>query len=113
MLTTTSEGVVFTLIIIRVGLNETASEHSKGYTADSRGGPPPLQSHGQQYPLRPLAINVSVSREHDRASFEAYDVDRKGPGVMNESDVESSSGNGETVVPDASFLQLGGKADAV
>ncbi|PIL26518.1 hypothetical protein GSI_12276 [Ganoderma sinense ZZ0214-1] len=102
-------GVVFTLIIIRVGLNETASEHSKGHmVSDSRGAPPP---HGQQYPLRPLAINVSVSREHDRASFEGFDSDRKETGVVSESDVES--GNGDTVVPDSSFLQLGGKANAV
>ena len=104
------QGVVFTLIIIRVGLNETASEHSKGHmVSDSRGAAP---SHGQQYPMRPLAINVSVSREHDRASFEGYDVDRKETGAMNtESDVES--GNGETIVHDASFLQLGGKSNAV
>ncbi len=109
--TTASQGVVFTLIIIRVGLNETTSEHSKGHLADSRGAPPPLQSHAQQYPMRPLAISVSVAREHDRASLEAYDVDQKGTGVMHESDVES--GNSDAVVHDASFLQLGGKPDVV
>ncbi|KAI1795337.1 hypothetical protein LXA43DRAFT_881965 [Ganoderma leucocontextum] len=104
-------GVVFTLIIIRVGLNETTSEHSKGHMVDSRGAAPPLQTHVQQFPMRPLAISVSVSREHDRASFEAFDSsDRKGPGAMNESDAES--GNGE-VVHNTSFLQLSGSADAV
>ena len=72
---------MFTLIIIRVGLNETTSEFSRGgdptIGAESRIGAPPVHaihaSQYQQYPMRPLAINVSVSRTHDRASFEAYD----------------------------------------
>ena len=69
------QGIVFTLIIIRVGLGETASEHSKGLAGESRvtNPPPSLPVNGQQFPLRPLAINVSVSRTHDRASLEEYD----------------------------------------
>ena len=81
-----SQGVVFTLIIIRVGL---------GYTLDSttgpaRGGPSDHrgftgigggvgitsgtgQLSANEYQLRPVAINVSVQREHDRSSLDLYD----------------------------------------
>ena len=84
---------MFTLIIIRVGLNETTSEHSKGHAMDSRmtAGGPALPASGQGYPMRPLAINVSVSRTHDRASFEGYD--RKEATVVKDSDIESGHGS--------------------
>ena len=85
--------MVFTLIIIRVGLNETASEHSKGHLPDSRlpAAATSLPSNGTAYPLRPLAINVSVSRTHDRASLEAYD--RKEEVATKGSDFESGYGS--------------------
>ncbi|KAM5534169.1 hypothetical protein V8D89_012189 [Ganoderma adspersum] len=66
-------GITFTLIIIRVGLSETASTHSKGHMADSLGGAPSTLGGGQPYPLRPLAVSVSVARTHDRPSFDDYD----------------------------------------
>ena len=74
---------MFTLIIIRVGL---------GYTVDNSTGPGRVSDHrgagmgrtGQlsttDYPLRPVAINVSVQREHDRSSLELYDT--KDPGHL-------------------------------
>ena len=65
--------MVFTLIIIRVGLGDTMSELSGGRTRTS-------EFHGQtiggtDYNLRPLAINVSVSRSqaHDRQSLDMFD----------------------------------------
>ncbi|KAI0351179.1 hypothetical protein OH77DRAFT_1411426 [Trametes cingulata] len=70
-------GVVFTLIIIRVGLGYTMNDSVSGgggAISDRAGGPSQLQTiGGHAYPLQPVAINVSVSRTHDRASFEAYD----------------------------------------
>ena len=66
---------MFTLIIIRVGL---------GYTLDNSTGPARVSDHrgagvgagqlsGNSYQLRPVAINVSVQREHDRSSLDLYD----------------------------------------
>ena len=70
---------MFTLIIIRVGLGDTMSELSGGRTRTS-------EFHGQtiggtDYNLRPLAINVSVSRSlaHDRQSLDMFD--RKADGA--------------------------------
>ncbi|KAI1793605.1 hypothetical protein LXA43DRAFT_196949 [Ganoderma leucocontextum] len=84
-------GVVFTLIIIRVGLGDTMSEVSGGRTRTS-------EFHGQtiggtDYNLRPVAINVSVSRSqaHDRHSVEMYD-DRKDDVTLN--DLESGAASG-------------------
>ncbi|KAI0632632.1 hypothetical protein C8Q77DRAFT_1118742 [Trametes polyzona] len=71
-------GVVFTLIIIRVGLgytvNDSAGGGGAGRNLSDRTGPGNLQTiGGHAYPLQPVAINVSVSRTHDRASFDGYD----------------------------------------
>ncbi|RPD72789.1 hypothetical protein L226DRAFT_436617, partial [Lentinus tigrinus ALCF2SS1-7] len=71
-------GIVFTLIIIRVGLSETAGDSSKAGHAiseDSRvAAPPPGRGpHSAHYPMRPLAINVSVSRTHDRSSLDGFE----------------------------------------
>ena len=94
----TSQGITFTLIIIRVGLGETSSENSNlkahRLPVDAAGAPPlaSLQSHGQPYPLRTLAVNVSVSRTYDRASFDVYEQkDASGSGVHG-MDVESGQG---------------------
>ncbi|KAI8992748.1 hypothetical protein BD414DRAFT_482075 [Trametes punicea] len=77
-------GVVFTLIIIRVGLGYTMNDSvSGGGNISDRAAVQTIGGHA--YPLQPVAINVSVSRTHDRASFEAYD--RKEPPVG--SDIES------------------------
>ncbi|CDO76588.1 hypothetical protein BN946_scf184868.g2 [Trametes cinnabarina] len=86
-------GVVFTLIIIRVGLGYTMNDSvSGGGHISDRAGPSQLQTiGGHSYPLQPVAINVSVSRTHDRASFEAYDR-KEGPVV---SDVESGKAPSE------------------
>ncbi|KAM5545500.1 hypothetical protein V8D89_000837 [Ganoderma adspersum] len=75
-------GVVFTLIIIRVGLGYTMAEVSGKQTSDFHG----QTIGGTDYNLRPVAINVSVSRTHDRQSLETYD--RKG-NAMN--DIESGT----------------------
>ncbi|KAI9061933.1 hypothetical protein FKP32DRAFT_1612869 [Trametes sanguinea] len=86
-------GVVFTLIIIRVGLGYTMNDSvSGGGHVSDRAGPSQLQTiGGHSYPLQPVAINVSVSRTHDRASFEGYDR-KEGPVV---SDVESGKAPSE------------------
>ncbi len=63
-----SQGVVFTLIIIRVGLGYTMAEVSGKQTSDFHG----QTIGGTDYNLRPLAINVSVSSTNDRQSLEAY-----------------------------------------
>ncbi|KAM5545668.1 hypothetical protein V8D89_000706 [Ganoderma adspersum] len=84
-------GVVFTLIIIRVGLGDTMSELSGARTRTS-------EFHGQtiggtDYNLRPLAINVSVTRSqaHDRQSLETFD--RKADGAdLAEPDHDLESG---------------------
>ena len=95
-----SQGITFTLIIIRVGLGETSSENSNlkahRLPVDAAGAPPlaSLQSHGQPYPLRTLAVNVSVSRTYDRASFDVYEQkDASDSGVHGTvTDVESGQG---------------------
>ncbi|RDX48938.1 hypothetical protein OH76DRAFT_1351387 [Lentinus brumalis] len=68
-------GVVFTLIIIRVGLNETASDAGHGVSQDSRiaAAPPHSPHHAQHYAMRPLAINVSVSQTHDAESLDGFE----------------------------------------
>ncbi|KAI0753722.1 hypothetical protein C8Q74DRAFT_332339 [Fomes fomentarius] len=82
-------GIVFTLIIIRVGLNESTSESSRGGGAPGVGvgadslslshstisaAPAAVRHHHpaqfQQYPMRPLAINVAVSKTRDCSSLE-------------------------------------------
>ncbi|KAI0742276.1 hypothetical protein C8Q80DRAFT_1107918 [Daedaleopsis nitida] len=74
-------GVVFTLIIIRVGLGYTLNETSGGQVSDRHhGGHGATAQHNissNNYQLRPVAINVSVSRENDRNSLDMYD--RKEP----------------------------------
>ena len=69
-----TQGVVFTLIIIRVGLGYTVS--GSGPTpSDGRYQGPQGTSNAlprAEYPLHPVSINVSVSRTHDRASLEVY-----------------------------------------
>ena len=69
------QGIVFTLIIIRVGLGYTMDEVSANKVSDNyHGGGGPVQSiGGTEYGLRPVAINVSVSRTHDRQSLETYE----------------------------------------
>ena len=67
---------------------------------DTAGAPPlgSLQSHGQPYALRPLAVNVSVSRTCDRASFDLYeqkeasDIDT-GTATNSRSDIEDALGH--------------------
>ncbi|KAM5534168.1 hypothetical protein V8D89_012188 [Ganoderma adspersum] len=93
-------GITFTLIIIRVGLGETSSENSNmkahRLPVDAAGAPPlaSLQSHGhgQPYPLRTLAVNVSVSRTYDRASFDVYEQKDAAGGGVHGMDVESGQG---------------------
>ncbi|KAH9900690.1 hypothetical protein C8Q73DRAFT_742550 [Cubamyces lactineus] len=87
-------GIVFTLIIIRVGLGFTMNDtvSGGGHGVSDRAGAAQLQTiGGHSYPLQPVAINVSVSRTHDRASFEGYD--RKEPPVG--SDIESGKAPSE------------------
>ncbi|KAI0742395.1 hypothetical protein C8Q80DRAFT_904930 [Daedaleopsis nitida] len=92
-------GIVFTLIIIRVGLNETTSEASRGtHPGETRiSAAPPVHVHRdhpapfQQYPMRPLAISVSVSKTHDRASFDGYDG-KDVIHVQKDADLESGDG---------------------
>ncbi|KAI9061938.1 hypothetical protein FKP32DRAFT_1575162 [Trametes sanguinea] len=68
-------GIVFTLIIIRVGLGYTVNGSvSGGGTVSDRAHSGPLPSAGgNAYPLQPVAISVSVNRTYDRASFEGFD----------------------------------------
>ena len=81
------QGVVFTLIIIRVGLGYTMNEVSGNKASENyTSGGPVTSIGGTEYSLRPVAINVSVSRTHDRQSLETYD--RKG-NPMN--DIESGT----------------------
>ena len=87
-----TQGITFTLIIIRVGLSETASTHSKGHMADSMGGAPSTLG-GQPYPLRPLAVSVSVARTHDRPSFDDYDQ-KAATAVESDVDIESRGSPG-------------------
>ncbi|KAI0753728.1 hypothetical protein C8Q74DRAFT_1306594 [Fomes fomentarius] len=91
-------GIVFTLIIIRVGLNETTSESSRGAPvgADSHisGAPVHHPAQFQQYPMRPLAINVSVSKTRDRSSLEGFDDGTEGViRVKRDPDLESGDGS--------------------
>ena len=81
---------MFTLIIIRVGLGDTMSELSGGRTRTS-------EFHGQtiggtDYNLRPLAINVSVSRSqaHDRQSLDMFDRKTDGADIAD-ADLESGA----------------------
>ena len=60
---------------------------------DTAGAPPlgSLQSHGQPYALRPLAVNVSVSRTCDRASFDLYEQKEASDTATNSrSDIEDA-----------------------
>ena len=76
---------MFTLIIIRVGLGYTLNESSGPQGISDRHIRNQELSNGE-YQLRPVAINVSVSRTDDRQSLELYD--RKEPG-----DLELGSGS--------------------
>ncbi|KAI0655778.1 hypothetical protein C8Q70DRAFT_415098 [Cubamyces menziesii] len=94
-------GIVFTLIIIRVGLGYTVNDSVSGGGnvsghGDSGRGVPAVQLQSavngvdtNAYPLQPVAINVSVSRTYDRASFEGFGYDRKDAPMS--SDVESGT----------------------
>ncbi len=77
---------MFTLIIIRVGLGYTLNDSSgmQGVSDRVRN-----QEISHDYPLRPVAINVSVSHTNDRQSLEIYD--HKQPG-----DIEAGSATGST-----------------
>ena len=98
------QGITFTLIIIRVGLGETASEHSnlneaaRRMQVDAAGAPPltSLQSHGQPYQLRPLAVNISVSQTSDWAGFDVYaqkELETSDTATNSRSDVEDALGH--------------------
>ncbi|RPD58602.1 hypothetical protein L226DRAFT_489856 [Lentinus tigrinus ALCF2SS1-7] len=76
-------GLVFTLIIIRVGLGYSLNESSGAQVISDRHVRNQELSHGD-YQLRPMAINVSVSRTDDRQSLELYD--RKEPGDIESAD---------------------------
>ncbi|KAI0328846.1 hypothetical protein GY45DRAFT_1372082 [Cubamyces sp. BRFM 1775] len=99
-------GIVFTLIIIRVGLASTMNDSVRGGSGDGlphhhRGAhrsavPGQLQTiGGHTYPLQPVAINVSVScvrdgdgeADADGVSFDAFGSDGKERHVVD--DVES------------------------
>lgn len=85
-----AQGVVFTLIIIRVGLGYTLNDSSAGpkVSDGTYTGPSAIQTiGGTELALRPMAINVSVSRTDDRQSLETYD--RKDARAMT--DVESGT----------------------
>lgn len=75
-----TQGVVFTLIIIRVGLGFTGTS-----TTGDRGIPDPRAPTQSQndYQLRPVAINVQVSRHRDRTSFDQDDTSVKAKDVLN------------------------------
>lgn len=75
---------MFTLIILRVSSDRTQAGTStdKGHTERVT-----IPAGQHEYPLRPVAINVAVSRHHDRASFEQYD--NKLGGDIKTSDAES------------------------
>ncbi|TFK90719.1 hypothetical protein K466DRAFT_484278 [Polyporus arcularius HHB13444] len=66
-------GVVFTLIIIRVGLGYTMNEISGNKDTDHFPSTAVQSIGGTEYGMRPLAINVSVTRTNDRQSLEMYD----------------------------------------
>ncbi|KAI0753775.1 hypothetical protein C8Q74DRAFT_336231 [Fomes fomentarius] len=76
-------GLVFTLIIIRVGLGYTLNETSGAQISDHRPGPA-THAQSNDYQLRPVAINVSVSSTDDRRSLEVYN--------HKERDLETGSG---------------------
>ena len=81
---------MFTLIIIRVGLgytvNQMSGNQSEGFSSHGHA----VQTiGGTEISLRPMAINVQVSREHDRASLELYD--RKDQHAESIGDVESGT----------------------
>ncbi|CDO76073.1 hypothetical protein BN946_scf184814.g6 [Trametes cinnabarina] len=89
-------GIVFTLIIIHVGLGYTVNGSvSGGGTVSDRAAHGPLPSVGANaYPLQPVTISVSVNRTYDRASFEGYDSK---PG-SSATDVESGKVSPEQAV---------------
>lgn len=65
------QGLVFTLIIIRVGLG-SAVDHGAGAKSETVGA---LSSSGadRAYPPRAVAITVSVEREQDGMSIDTLD----------------------------------------
>ena len=69
---------MFTLIIIRVGLGYTMNEVSGNKGTDNFPSTAVQSIGGTEYGMRPLAINVSVQRTHDRASLEVYDQKDRG-----------------------------------
>lgn len=80
---------MFTLIILRVSSDraQAGTSTDKGHTERvANVHIPPGQN---DYPLRPVAINVAVSHHHDRASFEHYD--NKPGGDLKVSDAESGA----------------------
>ncbi len=65
---------------------------------DATGAPPPplasLQGYGRAYALRPLAVNVSVSRTYGRASFSVYGQKDVGANVISPGlDIEDGLGH--------------------
>ncbi|KAI0640930.1 hypothetical protein C8Q79DRAFT_423466 [Trametes meyenii] len=84
-------GVVFSLIIIRVGLSSTTNESTEPHRHPAPSDTRLSGAVPGQFPMRPLAINVSVSKTHDRTSFEAYD--QKEVSVIKDSDIESGRGS--------------------
>lgn len=83
------QGVVFTLIIIRVGLGYTMDEISGNKGSASTAAGPVTTIGGTEYGMRPLAINVSVSQTHDgRTSLDNDTIDQKDHGIT---DVESGT----------------------
>ncbi|KAM5534176.1 hypothetical protein V8D89_012196 [Ganoderma adspersum] len=97
-------GITFTLIIIRVSIGEAAGEHLKGHMAPAStvGLSPltPLQSYGRLYPLRPLAVRVSVSRKYDRTIFDFYEQMNGVAAVVNYApDIESGLRHGREGSP--------------
>ncbi|PSR71634.1 hypothetical protein PHLCEN_2v12487 [Hermanssonia centrifuga] len=64
-------GIVFTIIIIRVGLGDRRYNFSN--STQTRDVPATTVGRTDEYALRPVAINVSVTRHNDRTSFDQFD----------------------------------------
>ncbi|KAI0767173.1 hypothetical protein C8Q74DRAFT_936240 [Fomes fomentarius] len=97
-------GIVFTLIMMimmRDELIETTGESSRGASvgADSRISAAPVHhpAQSQQYSMRPLAINTSVSKTHDHSNLEEFDDGN--PGAIDvEKDPDLESGDRSTTL---------------
>ena len=83
---------------------EAANEHLKGHTVPVAAAEFPSltspQSHGRPYPLRPLAVKVSVSKKYESASFDMYEQMNGAAIVVNRvADVESGPRHGHIGSP--------------